>query len=97
VILKLLKSPNHQPEAYHQINEFIVTAKSDLIAIVDRKVLSEVAKTHTREDLDEYIVLWKRIMPGTANRTLYPNMEERFKNTKVAQSNGYLSRRLVNA
>jgi hypothetical protein len=60
-------------------------------------VLSVIADIHNREDLDWYIVFWKRVMPGTAIRMAYPNLEQRFNKVKLGEFSGPFSPEFIKA
>lgn len=65
VIIKLLRNEDTHSQAYGQINKLLISANPNVANHLNSNVLPVVASSHCRKDLDEYLLLWKKIMPGS--------------------------------
>ena len=60
-----------------------MTASCFIAQQIDREILPSVIRYHSQHALDDFIILWEKMLDGSSGKKDYPNLEQRLQYVKV--------------
>ena len=73
----------------------LLTASSYISREIEREVIPTVIRYHNQHALDDFIILWGKMLDGSSGKKDYPNFEQKLQYIKI-ESRKELNSRMKN-